>query len=114
MTYQRYMSLVSEAANCDSKMKWYSNYGFPSDCPYSGENLQKVLDIIYYVAHEEYRAAITVSDSVQALSNKYQIPYQTIVIGTGKKERKVATWTLQMLAFAVLSDVPMLEDLEDD
>jgi len=113
MSYSRFLSLVSEAEKYQNKMTWVCEYGYPADCPYSPDNLMKVLEVIYYVAHGKYREAFVINgDSLNEVSAKYGINYQTLVTSS-RNERKKAHWAMQAVCYCILSDIPT-ESADDE
>lgn len=111
MTYFQYQTYVDEARQYTDIGGWLAEIGFGADVPYSGENWSRVCEIIYAAANGE-TATIIGELSARAFAQKYALPERTVQRWLQKK-RTAPDYVLELLGFAVISDIPALEQIND-
>lgn len=102
MKYTNYLAYVDEAKNYGSAAELLADFGYPGDCPLSPDNLIKVFEIIYAVAHNDFKGIV--GDKLAAFARKFIIPRRTLqnwCFGTTKPPEYI----LQMLGFILISEL---------
>lgn len=106
MTYHYYTSLIADAKKANNKMKWIAEYGYPADCPYSGDNLLKILSTIYETAHQNITALIEEQGGIANTSAKIGISHRTVQ-NWKSGLRKPSTSIITLIGYALIGDIPI-------
>lgn len=78
MNFKYYQSLVDDAKAQTDKELWIAEYGYPSDCPYTPEQLLNILGIIFDTAHNDINSLIARVGKMTDFAKLYKIPYRTV------------------------------------
>lgn len=107
--YERYLAYVGEAKNLQTAREFLSEYGFPTDCPYTADGVIKMCEIIFAVSRQDVEKIIELSGMTRSkFAKTYHIPYSTVnnwVDGGGNK-RTPPEYVIEMIGYTMLSALP--------
>lgn len=102
MKYTNYLAYVAEAKNYESAAALLTEYGYPPDCRLSPDDLVKAFDIIYAVAHDDFKSIV--GDNLAAFARKFSIPRRSMQnwkLGVTKPPEYI----LQMLGYILIAEL---------
>lgn len=103
MTYKEYALRIADAKNYESAESHIADYGYPADCPFTGDGLVKAFKIIYAVSREDFNAIVAETGlSIYAFAKMLDIPKQTAAHWAGGK-RTPPSYTLSLIGYACIS-----------
>lgn len=104
MNYKEYLMYVEEAKNNETAVEARLEYGYPSDCEWTGDGLARAFDIIFAVSRNNINELIKISGLRPAgFGQKFDIPPRTVQSWVSEM-RKVPECTVKLLGFAMLSE----------
>lgn len=113
MIYNYYRALIEEAQHYDSEDLFVGAYGYPENCSYSPENLQRIFYIIYTVSNNNFPALIELSGmSFKIFSEKYNIPQRT-ALHWKMGDRTAPEYVMQLIGYAMICEIPTIEQYEE-
>ena len=110
MTYQEYLAYLREirAGVYKDSDQFLAEYGYPASCPWSPENLKKVVDILFWVAEGDITSVIdATARSARAFALMYGVGERAIqryVKGDANTPQRSA----DLLGYAVIGDIEKL------
>lgn len=111
--YEQYLAYVGKARKLQTAREFLSEYGFPSECPYTADGVIKMCEIIFAVSRKDVEKIIDLSEMTRSkFAKTYHIPYSTVnnwVDGGGNK-RTPPEYVIEMIGYAMLSALPKEEN----
>lgn len=104
-SYSYFLTLVDDAKKTENKAIWIAEYGYPADCPYSGENLLKILGVIFDAAHGDIKNIVKNNGDAMAVSQKIVVPYRTVQNWVFAKTTP-NEGIINLVAYALVGDIP--------
>lgn len=107
MTYFQFQAYLDEARQYHELGAFQGDIGYGPDVPYDGDGWQRVTEVIFAAAHGDV-GAIVGEMSARSFAMKYNLPGRSVqnwIAG----ERSAPEYVLELLAYAVIGDVPFEE-----
>lgn len=106
MKYTEYLNLIRNAIEAENENMFIAEYGYPADCPYSPDELLKVLHIIYSTANGSVEDIINKSGvNLSEFARKFQISRRSLE-GWKYKQRNPPDYVKMFLGFVLVSEIP--------
>ena len=117
--YTEFLLYVDDAKQCKSAEEFIAEYGYPQNCPYDADNLVLWCKLVYCAAHNDWRELLWLMAHEQfalgtatAMSKYIEIPRRTIQAWVSGS-RVPPAYMIQLVVFAIISELPTIEDAEN-
>ncbi len=111
--YAEYLLYVDDAKQNETAEDFLGDYGYPPNCPYDAETLIIWAQIIFAVAHNDWRKLVDVAGekfsglkTATAFARFFEIPHQSLQHWLHDR-REPPVYIIQLVGFALASDLPL-------
>ena len=103
MNFKEYLLRIADAKTYASAEEHLADYGYPADCPFTGDGLAKAFDIIQAVSDSDFPQLVELSGgNLSAMCRLLSIPLRTAQ-RWASGERKPSEYIIQLIGFALIS-----------
>ncbi len=120
MNYTEYLCRIDDAKTHETADAYLMEYGYPFDCPYDAQTLIIWAQIIFTASRNDWKALTEIAiekiklfKSAAGFAKYFEIPYKSLRNWI-EGRRQPPIYIIQLVGYALISELPEEEREEDD